>query len=140
MLLRRNVKCYEEKSYHYQIYNCFKVKLCFHEKLFRKEKNKLLLWIYAWWLSGHLWFNSWQKLPVTSLNWNPVSGHNWSTTHSMLKSNPAEARWTYCSGHSVAWAPLPYLLEGVIIFDGLTGSKFLEGWLYSWGFHLLRKS
>ena len=37
----------KEKSYHYQIYYCLKVKPCFHEKLFQKEKNKLLLWIYA---------------------------------------------------------------------------------------------
>ena len=48
---------YEDKSYHYHIYHCLKVKLSFHEKLFQKEKNKLLLWIY----DQH-------KSPVTSLN------------------------------------------------------------------------
>ena len=37
----------EEKSDHYQIYYCLKVKPSFHEKLFQKEKNKLLLRIYA---------------------------------------------------------------------------------------------
>ena len=55
--LRRNAKCYEEKSHHYQIYHCLKVKPSFHGKLFQKEKNKLLLWIFARQLSGHLWFN-----------------------------------------------------------------------------------
>ena len=34
----------------------------------RKKKNKLLLWICARQLSGHLWFNGSQKLLVTSLN------------------------------------------------------------------------
>ena len=54
-----------KKSYHYQIYSCLKVKPSFPKKLFQKEKNKLLLWIYAWQLSGHLWFNGWQKfLPL----------------------------------------------------------------------------
>ena len=38
-LLWNNDKCYEEKSYHYQIYYCLKVKPTFHEKLFLKEKN-----------------------------------------------------------------------------------------------------
>ena len=61
-------KSYKEKSYHYQIYHCLKVKPSFHEKLFQKEKNKLLVWIYAWQLSGYLWFNGWQKLLVASLN------------------------------------------------------------------------
>ena len=58
----------QKKSYHYQIYHCLKVKPSFHEKLFQKEKSKLLLWIYDPRLSGHLWFNGWQKLPVASLN------------------------------------------------------------------------
>ena len=48
MLLWRKAKCYKEKSHHYQIYHCLKVKPSFHEKLFQKEKNKLLLQIYAW--------------------------------------------------------------------------------------------
>ena len=34
----------------------------------RKKKSKLLLWICARQLSGHLWFNGSQKLLVTSLN------------------------------------------------------------------------
>ena len=38
MFLRRNAKCYKEKSYHYQICHCFKVKTSFHEKLFQKKK------------------------------------------------------------------------------------------------------
>ena len=38
------------------------------EELFQKEKNKLLLWIYARRFSSHLWFNGQQKLPVASLN------------------------------------------------------------------------
>ena len=46
MLLQRSAKCYKEKSYHYQIYHCLRVKPSFHEQLFEKEKNKLL-WIYA---------------------------------------------------------------------------------------------
>ena len=37
-----------------------KVKLSFDKKLFQKEKNKLLLWIDAQQLSGHLWFKGWQ--------------------------------------------------------------------------------
>ena len=71
MLLRRNAKCYEEKSYHFQISHRLKVKPSFHEKLFQKEKNKLLLWVYSRRLSGHLWFNDRQKSPVAGLNWNP---------------------------------------------------------------------
>ena len=81
MLLRRNAKCYEEKSYHYQIYHCLKVKPSFHEKLFQKEKNKLL-WIYARWLSSHLWFNGRWKLPVAGLNWNLwTQKHTHTHTH-----------------------------------------------------------
>ena len=34
-----NVKCYKEKSYHYQIYHCLKTKPSFHKKLFQKEKK-----------------------------------------------------------------------------------------------------
>ena len=45
-----------KKNYN-QIYHCLKVKPSFHKKLFEKEKNKLLLMIYVWRLSGHLWFN-----------------------------------------------------------------------------------
>ena len=63
-----NVKYYKEKSYHYQIYHCLKMKPSFHKKLFQKEKSKLLLWIYAWQLSDHLWFNGQRKSPVTDLN------------------------------------------------------------------------
>ena len=73
MLLRRNAKCYKEKSYHYQIYHRLKVKPSFHEKLFQKEKNKLLLWIYARWLSSHLWFNGRRKSSVAVLSWNPCT-------------------------------------------------------------------
>ena len=40
MLLQGNAKCYKEKSYHYQIYHCLKVKASFHGKLFQKEKIK----------------------------------------------------------------------------------------------------
>ena len=58
LLLWRNAKCfhyhYQKKSYHYQIYHCLKMKPSFSEKLFQKEKNKLLSWIYARRLSGHL--------------------------------------------------------------------------------------
>ena len=64
-LLWRNANCYEEKSYHYQIYHCLKVKPSFHEKLFLTKK--LLLWLYAQQLSGHLWFNGWQKSLVAGL-------------------------------------------------------------------------
>ena len=32
-----------KKSYHYQIYHSLKVKPSFHDKLFQKEKNELLL-------------------------------------------------------------------------------------------------
>ena len=39
MSLQRNAKCYEEKSYHFQVYHCLKVKPSFREKLFQKEKN-----------------------------------------------------------------------------------------------------
>ena len=72
LLLPRNAKFYKEKSYHYQIYHCLKVKPSFHKKLFQKEKNKSLLWIYAWRLSGHLWFNARQKSLVAGLKWNPA--------------------------------------------------------------------
>ena len=65
MLLRRNAKCYKEVFYHYQIYHCLKVKLSFHEKLFQKEKNKLLLSIYSRRLSSHLWFSG-----RRNLSWN----------------------------------------------------------------------
>ena len=65
MLLWRNAKCYEEKSYHYQIYHCLEVKPSFHKKLFQKEKNKLLLSIYSRRLSSHLWFNG-----RRNLSWN----------------------------------------------------------------------
>ena len=34
-----------------------KRKSSFHETFFEKEKNKLLLRIYAWRFSGHLWLN-----------------------------------------------------------------------------------
>ena len=40
-------------------------------KIISERKNKLLLWIYARQLSGHLWFNGRLKSPVASLNWNP---------------------------------------------------------------------
>ena len=53
------------------IYHCLKVKPSFHEKLFLKEKNTLLLQIYTQWLSNHLWFNGQQKSAGTGLNWNP---------------------------------------------------------------------
>ena len=56
-----------KKNYN-QIYHCLKVKPSFHEKLFEKEKNKLLLMIYVWRLSGHLWFNGRRKSLVASLN------------------------------------------------------------------------
>ena len=90
MLLWRNGKCYEEKSYHCQIYHCLKVKPSFYEKLFQKEKNKLLLWIYARRLSSHLWSNGWQKLPVTGLNWNlwePQSNLEEKVSPSILKGD-----------------------------------------------------
>ena len=35
----------KKNLYNYQIYYCLKVKPSFHEKLFQKEKNELLLWI-----------------------------------------------------------------------------------------------
>ena len=60
-----NVK---EKSYHYQIYHCSKVKPSFYEKIFQKEKNKLLLWMYAQRLSGHLWSKGYQKSLVTGIS------------------------------------------------------------------------
>ena len=56
------------KILYYQIYHCLKVKPSFHKKLFQKEKNKLLLWIYARQLSDHLWFNGQQKSPVADLD------------------------------------------------------------------------
>ena len=56
----------QKKSYHYQIYHCLKVKPSFHEKLF--PTKKLLLWLYTQQISGHLWFNGWQKLPVATEN------------------------------------------------------------------------
>ena len=36
-LLWRNANCYEEKSYHYQIYHCLKVKPSFHEVISDKK-------------------------------------------------------------------------------------------------------
>ena len=57
-----------KKSYHYQIYHFLKVKPSFHDKLFQKEKNELLLWIYAQQFSGHLWSNGWRKSPVARLS------------------------------------------------------------------------
>ena len=65
-------KSYKEKSCHYQIYHCLKVKPSFHEKLFQKEKNRLLLWIYPQQVSGHLCFNGLQKSSVTSLTETPA--------------------------------------------------------------------
>ena len=56
------------KSYHYQIYHYLKVKPSFHEKLFQKEKNILLLRIYDRRFSDHLWFNGRRKSPVAGLN------------------------------------------------------------------------
>ena len=67
LLLQRNPKCWEEKSYHYQIYYCLKLKPFFHEKLFQKEKNKLLLSTCAQQFSGHLFVNGQQKSPVAGL-------------------------------------------------------------------------
>ena len=57
-----------KKSYHYQIYHCLRVKTSLYQKLFQTEKNKLLLWIYAQRLSGHLWSNGQWKSRVTSPN------------------------------------------------------------------------
>ena len=57
---------WKNEKYHY-----LEMKSSFDEKLFQKEKDKLLLWIYAWRLSGHLWFNGRQKSPVAWLSWNP---------------------------------------------------------------------
>ena len=67
LLLQRNPKCWEEKSYHYQIYYCLKLKPFFHEKLFQKEKNKLLLSTCDQQFSGHLFVNGQQKSPVAGL-------------------------------------------------------------------------
>ena len=50
----------------------FESETIFSKKIFHKEK-KLLLWIYAWWLSGHLWFNGQRKLLVAGPNWNPTN-------------------------------------------------------------------
>ena len=54
MLLWRNAKCSQEKSYHYQICHCLKVKPSSHKELFQKEKNKLLRWIYAQVICGSM--------------------------------------------------------------------------------------
>ena len=76
LLLWRNAKChyYKEKSFHYQIYYCLKEKPSFHQKIFQKEKNKLLLWIYATfksfvvqWLVKIAGHQSWLK-PLRSLS------------------------------------------------------------------------
>ena len=58
----------QRKTYHYQIYHCSKVKPSFYKIFFQKEKNKLLLWIYAQLLSGHLRSNDQQKSLVTGIN------------------------------------------------------------------------
>ena len=71
MLLQRNAKCYEEKSYHYQSIIVWKWNHLFTKNYFRKKKNTLLLQIYTQWLSNHLWFNGQQKLAGSGLNWNP---------------------------------------------------------------------
>ena len=48
-------------------------------------------------------------------------------THRLFKSNPAEAKWAYCIGQSVAWTPLPGAIwwRELILpyFDGLTWSQ-----------------
>ena len=49
----------------------FESETIFSRKIISERKAKLLLWIYAWWLSGHLWFNNRRKSPVVGLNWNP---------------------------------------------------------------------
>ena len=49
----------------------FESETIFSRKIISERKAKLLLWIYAWWLSGHLWFNNQRKSPVIGLNWNP---------------------------------------------------------------------
>ena len=95
MLLRRNAKCYEEKSY-YQICHCLKVKQSFHEKLFQKEKSKLLLWIYAQQLSSHLWFSGcWKLLASTEtpgelpvLLWQNIFSDNFSSIKNVFITIP----------------------------------------------------
>ena len=49
----------------------FESETIFSRKIISERKAKLLLWIYAWRLSGHLWFNNRRNLPVVGLNWNP---------------------------------------------------------------------
>ena len=57
LVITEKCQMLRKKIYHYQIYHCLKVKPSFHERLFQKEKNKLLLWIYARRLSNNLCFN-----------------------------------------------------------------------------------
>ena len=75
------------KIYYHQIYYCLKVKPSFHKKLFQKEKNKVLLWIYVRHFSSILWFNGRWNLPVASLNWN-----------SWIKGQISAPLWTHM-GH-----------------------------------------
>ena len=59
-------------------------------------------WICAWQLSGNLWFNGQQKLPVASLNWNPCSNFIWFVrmVNAMARNIPDIGcfciTWTYC--------------------------------------------
>ena len=46
----------------------FESETIFSRKIISERKKKLLLWIYAWRLSGHLRLNDRRKLPVADLN------------------------------------------------------------------------
>ena len=73
----------------------------FHKKLFQKEKNKLLIWFYAWQLSSHLWFNGRQKLLVAGINWNPsdisfrLKISLWCSVSSLLVFTGIEVKWNW---------------------------------------------
>ena len=102
------------------------MKPSFHEKLLQKEKNKLLLWIYAWRLSDHLWFNGWEKSSVAGLNETPVAdaGPNYQLANELHRQiiRKFKRRKVYSSFRDNIW--------GVDLADMQSLSEYNKGIKY----------
>ena len=71
--------------------------------LLRKERKKLLLWIYARRHTGKLWFNGRRKSLVAGLNWNPSGLYQlflkfiiylcWRTLFFKIAIAPTHVKW-----------------------------------------------
>ena len=118
------------KKIYYYIYNCLKVKSSFREKLFQKEKNKLLLRISARQLSGYLWFNGRRKSPVAGLNRNPCL-----LKKSLMKKSSSFVKcqeYSRCIGQAICisqeilCSQQTKILQHITIFQQITSQKLFR--------------